>query len=575
MSILNRVLGKSYIPQLENSEVENNSGLWEVIVKYNGDIQFVAAEVGAEAEILSERYAILTIEYEKIPLLLNYTEIEYIEPPKILTLNLKEELSQSCIKNVQNGDIYGLSGSGVVVAVLDSGIDYTHADFINDDGTSRILYMWDQTVDGNPPEGFLHGAEYTNDQINMALTSSDPYQIVPETDNVGHGTAIAGVIAGNGRNSDGENIGVAPDCNLIIVKLGERGYPGFAKTTELMRALKYSVDKAEILGMPLIINISYGTNDGPHNGQSLFETFIDNIAQRWKTCIVVAVGNEGNAKHHYSGKISTNETQEITFFYAGKYPSFYITLWKDFVDDFTVELILPSGQSTGQVVSYEINRDYRIGDISIFISYGQPWFYSIFQEVFFQISSGRQLLPPGVYTIRIKSSKIVDGKFDIYLPTVEEVTRETAFAFADVNSTITLPATAKNVISVAGYDSARNIISDFSGLGYTLDIVYAKPDIAAPSVGVVSTAVGGGYSAFSGTSIAAPFVSGAVALMMQWGIVNGNDPFLYGERVKAYLKSGAQRLPNVNYPNNSWGYGTLCLQNTMNQLQTFNGYILK
>lgn len=525
-------------------------------------------------EILSENYAIFTLQKEKIPLLINYSEIENIETPKTLTINLKETLNKSCITSVKNSENYNLTGQGVLIAIIDSGIDYTHIDFINQNGKSRILYLWDQTNDsGTAPKGFTSGSEYTNEQLNLAISSKNPFEIVPQEDVLGHGTAVAGIAAGNGRASNGENMGVAPKASLIVVKLGEKGFPSFARTTEFMRALKYVSDKALELKMPLVINISYGTNDGPHNGKSLFETYIDEIAQKWKTSIVVASGNEGAAAHHYKGKIESGQIQEVKFFYAGKFPSFYITIWKNFVDSLTVELIFPNGQSTGEIIYYDLTRNYKFADASVFVNFSQPRFYNAFQEIFFNIKSNSEIAPIGIYTIRIRASTIVDGNYNIYLPTTEEVTLETAFIFPNIDTTLTLPSTAQNVITVGGYNASREIISDFSGRGYTLNYIYVKPDLVAPSEGILTAKVNGGYTVFSGTSMAAPFVTGSVALLMQWGIVDLNDPFLYGERIKAYLLSGAKRKSNITYPNNIWGYGTLCLFNTLNQLKNFQRFL--
>lgn len=577
MSLLSLVPGRAVISE---SDIVSLGGYYgfvdaslEVIVKYNGDILSVGERLGAETEILSENFAIITLRLSQLPRLAEFTEIEAVEAPKVLTLSYQESVRSSCVPEVQREGRYNLSGEGVVVAIIDSGIEYTHPDFINEDGTSRILCMWDQTGEGTPPQGFTSGVEYTNEQINEALLSSDPYSIVSEIDVIGHGTAVAGIAVGNGRASSGENIGVAPKASIIVVKLGEKGYPSFARTTELMRAVKYSLDKALEFGLPLVINISYGTNDGAHNGQSLFELYINSIAEKWKTSIVVAAGNEGSAGHHYSGNISTNELQDIDFFYSGKNNSFFLTMWKNFVDDFSVELVLPSGRATGEVTYIDRVRNFRIGDTRIIISYGQPKFYTTFQEIFFQIDPVEGELLVGIYKIRIRARKIVEGNYDIYLPTVEEVGAETSFVNPSIDATLTIPSTAKNVITVGGYDSVRGIITDFSGRGYTLSVVYTKPDMVAPAVDILAPSQGGGYSIFSGTSMAAPFVTGSVALLMQWGIVQQRDPFLYGERVKAYLQKGSKRNDRTDYPNNSMGYGSLCVYDALEQLWIFNGYI--
>lgn len=573
MPIITRIPPQRIVNEFQSTALNagniEGTNLWEVIVKFNGDILKVGEEIGAEVELLNVNYAIITLTLDKIPLLLNYTEVEHIEAPKILALNIHKELAKSCITNVQSSYQFNLSGEGVLIAVLDSGIDYTHPDFINEDGTSRILYMWDQTIPGNSPVGFNHGSEYTNEQLNQALKNTNPYSIVPQTDTLGHGTAVAGIAAGNGRSSAGQNVGVATKASLIIVKLGEKGYPSFAKTTELMRALKYVISKAQELTMPLSINISYGTNDGPHNGQSLFERYINNMAELWKCSIIVAAGNEGNASHHYEGKIASREVQDVTFFYAGKYQSFFITLWKNFVDSLTVELILPGGQSTGEIMFFESTHTYNIEETSILINYGQPQYYNAFQEIFFQLNTRTGQTPQGLYTIRIRAGQIVDGAYNIYLPTVEEVTEETRFTSPNQNSTLTIPSTALNVITVGGYDTSLDTMSEFSGRGNTINVIFAKPDLVAPSVDIRTTKINGGYDTFTGTSMAAPFVTGSVALMMQWGIVQKNDPFLYGERVKSFLKSGAKREDNMSYPNSSWGYGALCLFNTLSQLRIF------
>jgi len=542
---------------------------WEVIVKYNGDIGAVAAQLGIRAEVLGDSYAILTMPAAQVPELHQFREIEFIELPKSLSLSLLQAMSDACVTPVhtERAGEYGLRGSGVLIGIIDSGIDYTHQDFRNRDGSSRVLYIWDQLGTGSPPNGFFSGTEYNNNQLNEALQSTQT-RTLPSLDFIGHGTSVSGVAAGNGRASGGVEQGVAPEAPLIVVRLGERGRESFARTTEIMRALKYIVDKAMLLNMPVAINLSFGTNDGSHAGDSLFETYINAVAQRWRTAIVVATGNEGSARHHFGGLISRNQTMDVSFTVAPNLRSVYLALWKDFADTLDLELISPGGQSSGRLLSTDRARQMSLGGTDTAIYYRQPTIYSRSQEAYFQLSGSP--ITQGIWRLRVTGRVVTVGEFHIWLPTIEEVGLGTAFLTPDPGLTLTIPSTTPNVISVGGYNSALGNAADFSGRGYTFRDIYVKPDLVAPAVSVLSTRAGGGYDTFTGTSMAAPFVTGAAALMMEWGIVRGNDPFLYGQRVKAFLQKGAVKRSGITHPNPMWGYGALCLKNSMDYLVMYN-----
>jgi subtilisin family serine protease len=542
--------------------------LFEVIIKYNGDIEQVASELNAEVEPLYQGYAILSLEESKIPQLYDYTQIEHVELPKILSFETSPSLITTCIQPVQTNPLWNLNGRNVIVAIIDSGIDYLHSDFRNEDGTSRILYIWDQTATGTPPQGFKSGAEYNNDQINRALKNETPLSIVPHVDTNGHGTAVAGVAVGNGRDSNGENIGVAPGADIISVKLGSRGYQSFVKTTELMRAIKYVISQAKSLLKPVAINISFGTNDGSHDGNSLFENYMNDISADWKTVIAIPTGNEGSAGHHYEGSINSQETKDIEFFTAAGITRFFVTMWKDFVDNLSVELIFPSGKTSGVVNLENQIKTTRENNTVARIVFGQPSHYTVSQQIYFDVTGIEGAIESGVWKIRIRSGDIVNGKFELWLPSLEAVTNQTSFATPSISNTLTIPSTARKVIAVAGYNDRLDSVVDFSGRGPANGRIQ-KPDLAAPATGILTTKSGGGYDTFTGTSFAAPFVTGAAALMMQWGIVDQNDPFLYGERIKAFLRLGANRSKARQYPNLSWGYGTLCLENTMDYLKKY------
>lgn len=542
----------------------------ELIVKYHGDLPTIAGTLGAEAELLFQGYAIITIDRDRIPELYSFPQIENIELPKLLSFEQSNTLVTTCVKNVQSSPLWDLRGQGVLVAVIDSGLDYQHPDFRNEDGTSRVRYVWDQTAtSGHPPKGFVSGAEYDKTELDAALASSDPLRMVPFVDTNGHGTAVTGIAAGNGRAKPGSALGVAPEADIISVKLGTRGYASFARTTELMRAIKYVIEKARLLEEPVAINISVGMNNGSHRGDSLFESFIDASAAEWKNVIVIPTGNEGGAAHHFEGTIATGETKEIDFFVAGGIQRFFVTLWKDFADTFSVELILPNGRSSGLINVDNQVKVFRDDNLEVKVLYGQPNHYSLAQQISFDVEAiPGTTISSGLWKIMIQGHDIVNGQIDAWLPTLEVVSNQTFFASPSSVNTLTIPSTANKVITVAGYSDRTDSVLDFSGKG-PVNTPFRNPDLAAPASNILAPSIGGSYDSFTGTSFAAPFVTGASALMMQWGIVRKNDPFLYGQRVKAFLRLGAKRSPNRTYPNISWGYGTLCLERSMEFLKKY------
>lgn len=336
-----------------------------------------------------------------------------------------------------------------------------------------------------------------------------------------------------------------------------------------MRAIKYILDKAVMFNMPVAINISYGTNNGSHDGSSLFETYIDSMSEQWKTSIAVATGNEGAAGHHYSRVIKEMESASVQITISGNPQRVYMTLWKNFTDTFTFELIGPSGTSSPVILPTQNLTHITIDDTQVSIFNRQPTHYSEGQEIYFMFQGIDGSIPQGIWTLVVKGEQVVDGRFDIWLPTLEDVSYDTTFLQPSLDVTLTLPSTAQKVISVGGYNASIDTSVDFSGRGYTRNNIFVKPDLVAPAVGVITTKTGGGYDSFSGTSIATPFVTGSAALMMEWGIVQGNDPFLYGQRIKAFLQKGANRKFAIPYPNPIWGYGTLCLRGAMFYLKQF------
>ncbi len=596
-----------------NIGYEEEDNTWELIVKYHGSLRdglspFLALPQGRllRIEELIAGYAILAVPESFMESLAAVEEIEYIEKPKRLFFDVLQGKTDSCI--IPGSPLTdSLRGRGVLVAVIDSGIAWRNRDFRNADGTTRILYLWDQTLQAGqvweriseeellpedrretyaPPPGFVTGVEFSRAQINEALAASsesDGTLLVPSVDTSGHGTAVAGIAAGNGAGSDGVYAGVAPESELLIVKLGTPGPNAFPRTTELMRALTYVVRKSLELQRPLAVNLSFGNTYGAHNGTSLLERFIDNVSEIGRNVICVGSGNEGASGGHTGGSVgvvsgsaaSENSMQTVVELVVGNYEmGLNVQLWKDYVDRYRVRLISPTGEEFMVDTDRPGKQTYLLEQTRILLYNGEPAPYLTSQEIYFDFlpNGNRSYINSGIWTFVLEPIKTVTGNYTFYLPSETVRSGQTRFVRPTPNVTLTIPSTASKVITVGAYRTGLEAYADFSGRGYLyqdrlggrIEGSFIKPDLVAPGVGVLAPTREGTYGAVTGTSFATPFVTGASALLMQWGIVDGNDPYLYGEKVKAYLRKGATPIRGENeYPNERVGYGALCVENSL------------
>lgn len=555
-----------------NVGYDATDGVWEVIVKYSGTLDEVR-EFAKEITELRNGYSIIRLEQKDIPRLAGVRQIEYIEKPKRLYFQTENGRRASCISPVQDTRLLltseTLFGEGILVAVLDSGIDYANADFRNVDGSTRIYAIWDQTLSGvgRPPEGYTRGTLFSRETINAALdqnTEEGRFRLVPSRDNSGHGTAVAGIVAGNGSGSGSLVRGVASQSELLIVKLGVPGETGFPRTTELMEALNFAVDVAVERGMPLAVNISIGNTYGAHNGTSLLERFIDEISNVGRTSICIGTGNEGTGAGHAGGELTEGETERVEFAVQSRQTAFSIQIWKRYEDEVDISIRLPSGEVIGPIDERLGTQRIRAGSTDILLYYGEPSPYSVLQEIYLDFLPEQDYVTEGIWELWLYTGKIVVGVYEMWMPSESTLNRGTGFLFPAENLTFTIPSTAERVITVGAYDARTGTYAPFSGRGEQLTRGAAKPDLVAPGVDIVTTGLNGGTTRVSGTSFATPFVTGSAALLMEWGIVKGNDPFLYGEKVKAYLRRGAQALPGfAEYPNPLTGYGSLCLSESI------------
>lgn len=554
-----------------NVGFDNVTRTWELIVKYHGSLDSLEG-LGIQAEPLLAGYAILTVPENMVERMAELEQIEYVEMPKRYFYSQMEPAASSCFPLVTMRTPF-LNGEGVLLAVLDSGIDWSRRDFRKENGETRIKYLWDQTLNGHPPAGFKMGVEFDAEQINRALRATSPeeqFEILPSRDVSGHGTAVAGIAAG--YNPQEGYMGIATGADLLIVKLGIPTELGFPRTTEIMRAVVYALRKAEEMQMPLVINLSFGNNYGSHDGSSLLERFLDNAAEVGRTVICVGSGNEGNSAGHIAGNVE--EATVIELAVADYERSLNIQFWQNYNDKYRLRLRSPGGQESE--LPYEVGGGkytLQLEQTEILIFMGEPRPYAVAQEIYLDmLPRGGNYIDSGVWSIIIEPEVVVTGQYYLYLPSSAVRNSRTGFYRPTPQVTLTIPSTASKVITVGAYDFIYDSYADFSGRGYvdrrrTVGVVTSgltKPDLVAPGVGILAPNTYGGYDGFTGTSFATPIVSGSAALLMEWGIVRGNDVFLYGEKVKAYLRAGAHPLRGeTEYPNERVGFGKLCVSESL------------
>lgn len=535
-----------------------NNGEIELVVLYGDNfLRFKNSvdAIGAKVEDLGYGFGILIIKVSDLNRIIELEGLQYIELPKILYTSAYDSNRASCIPSVWNN--YNLTGEGILVGFLDTGIDYTHNAFKDDEGNTRIEYIYDL-------DDLENGVVYDKNKINEALKSEDPFSIVPEIDLSGHGTHVAGIACAGG-NINFDNYGVAYKSSIAMVKITGENSLRAALSTQLMRGLKFLMDKSNEINKPLVVNISLSTNDGSHNGSSLLEKYIQTFTQLQKAVIVVAAGNEGNSAHHVGGKMKKEEDLDLNIGDGEK--GIILDFFKPVLVDVSVEVISPTGISTGPMELSESYKERFVGREKIVVYSTGPKPFDIQGQTTISILPLGDTITSGGWRIIVRKLNNYEGYFDVWLPIAEGLNERTRFLQPSVYNTLGIPATVEGVISVGSYNFLNNNLSAFSGRGVVRPEWLIKPDLVAPGENILSTVEEQGFDTKSGTSMAAPQVSGICALLFEWGIIRNNDPFLYGERIKYYLIKGAKRtIFGEAYPNPDLGYGFVCLDRTMELL---------
>lgn len=521
-------------------------------------IKVYVESIGGKFEDLGFGFAIITISATEVQALASNINVQYLELPKVLFTSFIDSNRDICVTGAW--DQYGVTGKGVLVGFIDSGIDYLHPTFKDNEGNTRIDYIYDLSGGGQI---------FDKKQIEEAIKSKEPYKIVSQIDTLGHGTHVASIACGGGP-VDKRYYGVAYESSIAMVKMTGEGKINYGKSTQMMRGIKFLIDKSKELNKPLVINMSFSTNDGAHDGTSLLEQYISVVSSFERVNMVIAAGNDGDSAHHFSKIIEKEE--KINFNIGAEEKVIFLQFYKNFLDNYSIQIVNPKNNKT---TAFILNEGYYQGKISkdlYFIYNTGPKPFSIDGEIVITLTSSVGFLNPGIWSINIIAIGDTGKIVNLWLPTSEKLSKDTKFLEPNSYNTIGIPATANNIISVGSYDFATNNISSFSGRG----AIYGynqKLDLVAPGENIEAAIPGGEYDSLSGTSMATPHVAGACALLMDYGIVKKNDPYMYGQRLRYFLLSGAKRnRTEVVYPSPIWGYGILCVSEAINLIQ--NGVTL-
>ena len=491
----------------------------------------------------------------------------YTTVPKLYTLLDTVNLDAAGITQVQSQPVLRLTGQDIILGFIDTGIDYTHPAFRRSDGSSRIYGLWDQTVQtGTPPYDLEYGSVYTRQEINQALALEDPYSLVPSQDEIGHGTALAGIAAGTAL-PENDFAGAAPQAMIAVVKLKPAkeylksffyvtGDAPAYQMTDIMAGIRYLIRLSEELLKPLVICLGLGTSQGAHSGDSPLDSMLS-VTNQFRGIIgVSAAGNEAGRAHHYYGTaLNSTEYNAVEILVKEGTRGFCAELWGQPPEVYAVGFESPLGEVVQKIpprLSYSENISFILENTKIFVS------SEIIQTV-----SGSQLIfirftdpTPGSWKIRVYTENYNSGSYHIWLPITGFSNPDVTFLEPNPDTTITSPGTSLSVITTAAYNAYNNSLYLNSSRGYTRT-GQIKPDIAAPGVNVFAPAPRQRYTTITGTSAAAAITAGASALVMEWGMNRTPSRIFNSEEMKSLFIRGAQRRGDNLYPNREWGYGLL------------------
>ncbi|BCN32469.1 S8 family peptidase [Anaeromicropila herbilytica] len=518
-----------------------------------------------------------------------YTPVSQV-PPNIMQLygysaipncygTLDEgSIEASGISKVQNIPNLSLKGQGVLIGVVDTGINYTLDIFRNADGTTKIFSIWDQSIDSenNMPEGFLYGTEYSRNQINEALKDKSPLTIVPSTDTVGHGTYLAGIAAGN-ESKENHFVGVVPEAELLIVKLkpAKKNLKKFwvipdetlcFQKNDLIYGIRYLVETAKKAGRPLSIIIGIGTSEGAHDDKGALSRYLSDIASLSGVAVTIAGGNEGNRNLHYSGTITApayNDTFELKV--SANNSGFTMEIWGETPSTFSIDILSPYGEFIPRIPA-RLNETRNITFIFDQTNISLDYIISESQSGV-QLLMLRFLMPTeGIWRITVYSNDKLSLLYHAWLPIHQFINEGTGFLKPDQYTTVTSPGNVEVPMVATAYDYSNNSLYTYAGRGYTRNNLIV-PTYAAPGVNLVVPTIDNKFKVETGTSLSAAHIAGIAAMFLEWGIIKGKYSQMNTVEIKNFLIRGAVRTQNLTYPNKDWGYGVVDVFNAYNTLR--------
>ncbi|NSB16818.1 S8 family peptidase [Clostridium beijerinckii] len=548
------------------------------LIEYRGNFKEQIDKLSyACGDIITGNIGVISVRNNDFDRLLN--DVPAIVFYDFRTIYVLQDISPSSVDNINNIKInpfLDLNGRGVLIGIVDTGIDYLNDEFIREDDTSRIISIWDQSVQSNTSDSVYIGQIYSNDQINSAIAAKrnngDPYQIVPSRDEVGHGTKVAGIIGARGYNTEFQGIANASD--FVIVKLlestnfkrqlQENGIPytPVYNASEIVAGVEYLRRVAVERKQPMVIYLGVGSTEGSHDGNNLISRYITSIGNSRGLCVVNGVGNEGDSQGHVSGYIrNVGDTKVIELRIPREIKYLPIYIWIRRPNIASINVISPTGEASA-VIQSKINKVQPVRFVflntDMSVRFYSPEHFTGHQVISLTFSN----IKPGTWTFNLIGEYITNGRYDIWLPPKSTLPENTIFLESDPFTTLTIPATAVNVITVSYYGNNNALIAA-SGKGFNTNGLI-NPDISTIGVNILTTKVGGGVTTFSGSSAATAVVVGACALLLQWGIVDRNDPTMYTKKIRTYIMYGANRNSANRYPSRETGYGDFDLLGVFN-----------